>query len=319
MVQDNASIPRCSLPHYPASSLVEFRSGGPTFSLIMPESRVRVSPLLSMSQSLDCGWLILHSATPSQTCRNLGEPIHSLLGKIPRHTLAKVTMKRRSPFAFIAASALAVLVVACSDNSTGLRATFYAQHFDSLYSAELANHSGIETNRALVLNDIEIATAFGAVPAVIPVKTATGIETWRGVEYIVDAQAPAFQFYHVLVVYRENDAHTVLELYFDSAGSTYFTSLLFDDSALSSLPDVTGHAVLTSQHVGCPSPPTLSNPEIAPYALAQCTTAQFTDSIAINFPESPVFDSSLTHLEFGPINVPGVIFDPGFGDRPTTP
>jgi hypothetical protein len=100
---------------------------------------------------------------------------------------------------------------------------------------------------------------------------------------------------------------------------TYFTSLLFDDSALSSLPDVTGHSVLTSQHVGCPSPPTLSNPEITPYALAQCTTAQFTDSITINFPESPVFDSSLTHLEFGPFKVPGVVFDPGFGDRATTP
>jgi hypothetical protein len=228
-------------------------------------------------------------------------------------------MKRRSPFASTAASALALLVVACSDNSTGLRSTFYAQHFDSLYSAEVANHSGIETNRSLVLNDIEIATAFGAVPAVIPVKTATGIETWRGVEYIADAKAPASRFYHDLVVYRETDAHTVLEVYFDSAGSAYFATLLFDDSALTGLPDVTGQSVLTSQHMGCPSPPTLSNPGIATYALAQCTTAQFTDSITINFPESPVFDSSLRHLEFGPFKVPGVVFDPGFGDRATTP
>lgn len=182
------------------------------------------------------------------------------------------------------------------------------------------NHSGIETNRSQVLNDIEIgSTAFGAVPVVIPVKSATGVETWRGIEYIADAEAPAPRFDHVLVVYRGADPHTVLKLYFDLAGSAYFATLLFDDSAQTGLPDVTGNSALTSQHAGCPSPPALSNPEIAPYAIAQCTTAQFTDSIIVNFPESPVFDPSLTHLEFGPIKVPGVIFDPGIGDRPTTP
>jgi len=227
-------------------------------------------------------------------------------------------LKRRSQFAFAAAGALAVIVGACSDNSTGLQASSYAQHFDSLYSVEVANHSGIETDRSQVLNDIEIATAFGAVPVAIPMKTATGVETWRRVEYI-DAKAPAGLFDHVLVVYRGTDPHTVLQIYFDPAASPYVAILLFHDSVQTALFDVTGNSVLTSQHAGCPSPPTLSNPQIAPYALAQCTTAQFTDSITINFPESPVFDTTLTHFEFGPIKVPGVIFDPGFGDRPTTP
>jgi hypothetical protein len=57
-VQDDADISRRSSPHYAASSLAESRSEGVAFSLIMSGSRGRVSPLLLVSQSLDCGRLI---------------------------------------------------------------------------------------------------------------------------------------------------------------------------------------------------------------------------------------------------------------------
>ena len=37
------------------------------FSLIMPGSRVRVPPLLLVSQSLDCGWLVSLRQSPSHS------------------------------------------------------------------------------------------------------------------------------------------------------------------------------------------------------------------------------------------------------------
>ena len=46
MVQDDADIPRLSSPQYAAPSLLGLRSERESFSFIMPESRVRVPPLL---------------------------------------------------------------------------------------------------------------------------------------------------------------------------------------------------------------------------------------------------------------------------------
>jgi hypothetical protein len=57
-VQVHGHTMRRAVPHY-AYVLSFVSSGdGPKSSLIMPGSRVRVPPLLSMSQSLDCGWLM---------------------------------------------------------------------------------------------------------------------------------------------------------------------------------------------------------------------------------------------------------------------
>jgi hypothetical protein len=57
-VQVHGHSVRRAVPHHAYVSRVVSSGDCPKSSLIMPGSRVRVPPLLSMSQSLDRGWLM---------------------------------------------------------------------------------------------------------------------------------------------------------------------------------------------------------------------------------------------------------------------
>ena len=115
--------------------------------------------------------------------------------------------RRRS---LLGASVLAVLIAACSSDSTGPRSSDLATYYDSLY--EHLDPPG-ELNplldlRANILGNIEIAIAFGAIPRAVSVTTASGIEHWHGVEFMVNPNGSQFDFSHTLIVYRDTDAHT---------------------------------------------------------------------------------------------------------------
>jgi hypothetical protein len=92
MVQDRADIPCLSLPHYAASSLLESRSAGEAFSLIMAGSRVRVPPLLSL-KPITSLWLapIVSSCggTRLRYCRTFARVRHW------KSTLGDCHLKRR--------------------------------------------------------------------------------------------------------------------------------------------------------------------------------------------------------------------------------
>ena len=165
-------------------------------------------------------------------------------------------MKRRSLFAFAAASALVVVVVACSDSSTSLHAASYAQHFDSLYSVEVASHSGIETGRAQVLSDIEIATAFGAVPVAFPMKTSTGVETVarrRVYSRSESARSVCSIMYSSCIggPIRIRSSRSISIRPVPQKSPNCYSTI----ARRQRLYDVTGNSVLTSQHAGCSSPP----------------------------------------------------------------
>lgn len=219
-------------------------------------------------------------------------------------------MARKRP-GFIVACVLVVVLAACAGDSTAPHPADDARHFDSLYSAALAQYSGEQTARSFLLSDIELAIAYGAVPKEVSVTTGTGVERWHGVEVILNASDTTYRYYHALVVYRESDVHTALEVFFDRDGAHPFGTLLFDDDAAISFPDLAGGSTMTSNHTGCSSPPSLSNPAVASFAEVPCTKTSFTSSISLDFPESPVFDPTLEHLDFGPVTLIGEVFDTG--------
>ncbi|MGH7621209.1 MAG: hypothetical protein ACREMU_02620 [Gemmatimonadaceae bacterium] len=223
-------------------------------------------------------------------------------------------MRLRGQFTLVGSFVLAAVAAACGSDSTAPRAANFALHFDSLYGDLLADHTVGQATRLFYLSDIEIATAYGAIPRDVSVTTASGVERWHAVEFMLNPNGDEFTFHHELLVYRENDAHTVLEVNFDSSGSATIVTLIQQDTLPEIVLDVTGSSVVRSQHAGCPKPPALSNALIADYALAECATALFSDSFSANIPSDPGLDPALTHLEFGPTVVAGEIFVSPFGD-----
>jgi hypothetical protein len=171
--------------------------------------------------------------------------------------------------------------------------------------------------RGTILSNIELATAFGAIPRAVSVRTASGIEHWHGVEFVVNPNGTQFEFDHILIVYRETDAHTALMVHFGSDGSAILAILEVADTMVSVPYTLLGSSGEKSQRDGCATPPTLANPAIGPYLVASCATATFTTSISAHPDAIPGLDPALTTIEFGPTEFAGEVFTSGFGDSPS--
>jgi len=223
----------------------------------------------------------------------------------------------------IAASfAAVVLTAACSDSSgpsAADQATAIAARFDSIYVDATAQSNGganAYEARASIASLLEIPPAFGAIPSTITVTTASGSESWKGFEF-VDLNPAGSDSSFVLLAYREEAAHTVLAVIFDSTGAPMLGALITGDT-LSALPD-SGTAATTLVSVGaaCRTPPSsLTNPEFDSPLESSCSLATFSTSLTLQFPASPGIDAALASLTFAPTTVNGIrVMDPLAGRR----
>jgi hypothetical protein len=218
----------------------------------------------------------------------------------------------------LGACALAVLVAACSSDSTGPRSSDLAIYYDSLF--EHLDPPGqlnpLLDLRGFILSNIEIATAFGAIPRAVSVTTAAGVEHWHGVEFVLNPNGTQFEFDHILIIYRETDAHNALLVQFGRNGSAILAIQEVADTMVSAPYTLLGSSGVKFQRDGCATPPTLANPAIGPYQLGSCATATFTTSISEHPDGIPGLDPALTTIEFGPTVFAGEVFTSGFGDSP---
>jgi hypothetical protein len=171
--------------------------------------------------------------------------------------------------------------------------------------------------RANILSNIELATAFGAIPRAVTVTTASGVEHWQGVEFVANPNGSQFEFDHVLIIFRETAAHNALMVHFGSDGSAILAILEVADTLVSVPYTLLGSSRAKSQRDGCATPPTLANPIIGPYLTGSCATATFTTSIAEHPDVIPGLDPAPTTIEFGPTVFAGEVFTSGFGDSPS--
>ncbi|HLB10781.1 MAG TPA: hypothetical protein VK617_14680 [Gemmatimonadaceae bacterium] len=223
----------------------------------------------------------------------------------------------------IAASlATVVLTAACSDSSgpsAADQATAIAARFDSIYVDATAQSNGganAYVSRAGIASLLEVPPAFGAIPSTITVTTASGSESWKGFEF-VDLTPSGTDSNFVLLAYREEAAHTVLAVIFDSTGAPYLAGLITGDT-LSASPD-SGSAATTLVSVGaaCRTPPSsLTNPEFDTPFASSCSLATFRTSLTLQFPSSPGIEAALASLTFAPTAVNGIrVVDPLTGRR----
>jgi hypothetical protein len=227
-------------------------------------------------------------------------------------------MNLRGRRSLLGACALAVLVAACSGDSTGPKSSDLAIYYDSLF--EHVDPPGqlnpLHDLRANILSNIELAVAFGAIPRAVSVTTASGVEHWHGVEFVVNPNGSQFDFDQILIVYRETEAHTALMVHFGKDGSAVLAVLEVGDTMVAVPYTLLGNAGAPSQRDGCATPPTVANPAIGPYLLGSCSTATFTTSISEHPDSIPGLDPVLTTIEFGPTVFAGEVFTSGFGDSP---
>jgi hypothetical protein len=206
---------------------------------------------------------------------------------------------------------------ACSSDSTGPSASRLAQHFDSLYSAAVANGSIGYAIRAQEISELEIAAAFGAIPRDVRVTTANGVEHWKGFEFMTNPNGGPFEFNNIVIAYRDADAHTIFDARYAPDGSITSAWLLVNDTLQLFTSDISGRSALTSSHAGCPAPPTLANPNMVWYTLPACASAHFLSSASAEFGIVPSVDGALSHLAFGSTVFPGETFTSGFTDTLT--
>jgi hypothetical protein len=131
---------------------------------------------------------------------------------------------------------------------------------------------------------------------------------------MINPNGGEFEFSDILVAYRDADAHTALVASFGLGGEITSASLLLNDTLRIISSDISGSSALSSSHAGCPAPPTLANPGLAPYMLGECATAQFLSSVSAEFAVGPDADPALSHLAFGSTVFPGETFTSGFQD-----
>jgi hypothetical protein len=208
------------------------------------------------------------------------------------------------------------LIAACSSDSTGPSASRLAEHFDSLYIAAAANGSIGYSIRSQVMSDLEIPAAFGALPRDVSVSTSSGVEHWKGLEFMNNPNGGQFEFSNILVAYRDADAHTALVASYGPDGVITSASLLVNDTLRIISSDISGNSALSSSHAGCPAPPALANPNMVASTLAVCATAQFLSSASAEFAIGPDVDGALSHLAFGSTVFPGETFTSTFQDSP---
>jgi hypothetical protein len=221
----------------------------------------------------------------------------------------------------VIASAIACVTIAmagaCGDDSTGPASANLALHFDSLYVASVggAAHPTLPQQvRELAISELEIPPAFGAFPRVISVQTSTGVERWNGFEFAINPQGSEFASNTIVVAYRELDVHTSLVANFNQAGVLQSARLLVNDSVQMIALTSSGTTSITSQGGSCATPPTLVNPFIVAYQIADCGRGKFLSSMTADFLLLPGEDIALGHIEFGATTLSGEIFTSGFGD-----
>jgi len=223
-------------------------------------------------------------------------------------------MRYRSRIAVLLACIAIELAAACSGDITAPSASSLALHFDSLYIAAVGGGGGVsisESIRGQVLTDIELPSAFGASTHVVAVTTASGVENWNGLEFVLNPGGSALEFNDILVAYRDANAHTVLVASYAQDGSIQSASLLLDDTVRVVATSPSGSSSITSLGGGCATPPALSNPNMMSYSVATCERAQFSSSVSADFPVTS--DTTLTHLDFDATTFNGEGFTSGFG------
>jgi hypothetical protein len=94
---------------------------------------------------------------------------------------------RSRQYAVVASVALTMVLAACSSSTSPKQITpaQLAEHFDSIYSADLAAGTGLDSNAARnVAELVEVAAAYGGGEASVTVTTASGTQSWKGVGFI---------------------------------------------------------------------------------------------------------------------------------------
>ena len=180
-------------------------------------------------------------------------------------------MNLRGRRSLLGACALAVFIAACSGDSTGPKSPDLAIYYDSLleHLDPPGQLNPLHDLRANILSNIELAVAFGAIPRAVSVTTASGIEHWHGVEFMLNPNGSQFEFDHILIVYRETEAHTALMVHFRKDGTAVLAVLEDGDTLVAAPYALLGNAEGPSLRDGCATPPTLANPAIGSYLLGR--------------------------------------------------
>ena len=227
-------------------------------------------------------------------------------------------MRLLARFNLAASLAAVVLTAACSDSSgpsVADQATAIAARFDSIYVDATALSNGGATaygERAAIASLLEVPPAFGAIPSTISVTTASGTESWKGFEF-VDLNSAGSDSSFVLLAYREEAAHTVLAVIFDSTGVRHSSPVSLRATRCSASPNAGGGATtLVSVGAACRTPPSsLTNPEFDSPLASACSLATFRTSLTLQFPSGPGIDAALLSLTFAPTSVNGIrVVDP---------
>ncbi len=231
-------------------------------------------------------------------------------------------MRPLARFNLAASLAAVVLTAACSDSSgpsAADQATAIAARFDSIYvDATARSDSGATAygQRASIASLLEVPPAFGALPSTVIVTTASGTESWKGFEF-VDLNSAGSDSSFVLLAYREEAAHTVLAVIFDSTGAPQFAGLVTGDTLSTSPSSGSGATTLVSVGAACRTPPSsLTNPEFDSPLASACSLATFRTSLTLQFPSGPGIDAALLSLTFAPTSINGIrVVDPLDGRR----
>jgi hypothetical protein len=94
---------------------------------------------------------------------------------------------RRRQYAVVASVAVTLVLAACSSSTSPNQITpaQLAEHFDSIYAADLAAGTSADSNAARnVVDWFEPGPAYGGGEGSFTVTTASGTQSWKGVGYV---------------------------------------------------------------------------------------------------------------------------------------
>jgi len=209
----------------------------------------------------------------------------------------------------VAASFVVITIAAaCSGDSTAPSPASVAAHFDSLYvqAHDLGDSNSVYISRALLLSLFEMPPAFGASPSSISVTTASGVEHWNAFEF-VGVGSNATDSGYVVLAYRENAAHTMFVVQYDSTGSAVGGLMLTNDTLAVSISDGNGTTSLTSTGAACGTPSaSLANPQIPEFEASSCALAKFLTSLSLTTQTSASIDPALASISISSRSINGI-------------
>ena len=184
-----------------------------------------------------------------------------------------------------------------------------AAHFDSLYAAvQLLGPA--YASRWAYLYYLEVPAAWGALPATVDVTTATGDEQWKGYVYeerqIIGGETTEGDFR--LVVYRDDDVHTMIQALYGTTGALYEATLLTSDTLVVyplTADGTTSHRFIAGS---CTRPTRLMNAPVVPDFLQSCVPATFRTSLTMTLPNNGSIPLALTSLTFANATLSGEYF-----------